>query len=204
MQNVPLQSPGDDLNSTYTVREYLVGSDHILFGTLFDFMFRKGMITVWKPVSFYPKIALIFLIVMIWTGPVFLFGANRYYGTTTRDWEEILNRLPEFPVHREQKRDAESPEQIVIDEQTGEIIQGDMLLFGDTRVDFNNLHIDINQPNPAMYTSSTTSPASHIQPVTIGQVVTVLITLSMKPSEIIEILKSLIREGVLQAELVVR
>lgn len=154
--------------------------------------------------SFQVKLVMIWMVIVLSAAPIALADTNYHFSSSldnSAGEPEKFHALPDLPRQTDY---VDSSVQIVIDKRTGEIIKGNMLLLGNGKVTCDNLHLDILESKPTMYSSRMPAADTTIQPVTLGQVVTALLTLSVKPAEIIDILKSLIQKGVLQAELIVQ
>lgn len=144
------------------------------------------------------------LMLLVWIIPVLLPGANRSLETFSQDDSQHSIRFSALPHSFDRSGIIDTTARIVVDRQTGEIIKGNWLALREARVNYHNLRMDIRRPKAEGDTGGRQPKRSHVQPVTIGQVVTALLTLSVQPSEIIEILESLIHEGVLRAQLIVQ
>lgn len=144
------------------------------------------------------------LILLLWVIPGMLLAANRSTGLMFPEPGQPLIRLPELPRSVHEAEAADTDARVIIDHETGEIVKGYRLALGEARVDYQDLHLDIRLPASGENKGGKPSTNSVLQPVTIGQVVTALLTLSVQPDEIIAILKTLIHEGALRAILIVQ
>lgn len=103
---------------------------------------------------------------------------------------------------------TESPagetKQVIINQKTGQIIQGESVPIYTAAVQYNGMEIRISHNSSPNNPTISERENPNNNTITAGKIVNVLLNLSVQPTEIIEIFKIFVEEGSLHAKLVLR
>jgi len=116
----------------------------------------------------------------------------------------VMTIPPTFNQFLTTKSATVTTNQLIINQKTGRIIQGESVPIYTAAVQYNGMEIQIRHNSSPDTPAQSESEESNGNAITAGKIVNVLRNLSVQPTEIVEIFKIFAEEGSMQAKLVLR